>query len=190
VEVEEGPGGKVCIPEAEYTSEGFETEGLDPFEWHPAGITCHYVGGPYVRPWHADGYEEANPYDERINRSSVVNIVSGSVVGYKYFNFGKTHGRKLLRLEMNLLLLGEKAQMEVWAIRPNAAEGGIKLGDAAFSGEAGVRTVVETVDVGRLAGLDGRKALFFVFHSARTGYPICEMEGFRFTCATEAPDVR
>ena len=185
VEVEEGPGGKVRIPEAEYTSEGFETDGLDPLEWHPAGITCYYVGGPYVRPWYADGYEESNPYGEKVNRSSVVNIVSSSVVGYKYFNFGKTCGRKSLRLEMKLLPLGEKAKMEVWAIRPNAAEGGIKLGEVALHGDERGQAVVKTVDVGRLAELDGRKALFFVFHSARKGHSICEIEGFRFTCAME-----
>ena len=143
-----------------------------------------------MRPWYADGYEESNPYGEKINKSSVVNIVSGSVVGYKYFNFGKTNGRKSLQLEIKLLPLGEKAKMEVWAIRPNATEGGIKLGEVAFSGDEDVQTVVETVDVGRLAALDGRKALFFVFHSSRKKYPTCEMEGFRFTCAMESPAVR
>ena len=190
VDVEEIPGGKVSISEGEYTSEGFETNGLDPFEWHPAGITCYYVGGAYVRPWYAEGYDDENPYDEKINRSSVVNIVSSSVIGYKYFNFSKTKGCRPLQVEMRLLPLGERGKMEVWAVSPIAAEGGIKVGELAFSGSEEVWSATKTVDVSPLASIEGRKALFFVFYSARKGFPICEMEGFRFVRANSTAEVR
>jgi hypothetical protein len=190
VSVYEVPNGKVSISETEYTSEGFETNGLDPLEWHPAGIACYYVGGPYVRPWYAEGYELDDPYAEAVNRSSVVNIVSSSVVGYKYFNFTKTKGCKSLRLEVRLLPQGERGKMEVWAISPIAAEGGIKVGELAFSGSEEVRSVTKRVDVSLLASIEGRKALFFVFYSARKGFPICEMDGFRFVCAGSAAEGR
>ena len=32
------------ISEAEFTCEGFETGGLDPFRRYAAGIACHYTG--------------------------------------------------------------------------------------------------------------------------------------------------
>ena len=43
VTVDERPGGRVSISEAEIDSMGFETEGLDPFEPHAAGIASHYI---------------------------------------------------------------------------------------------------------------------------------------------------
>ena len=45
---------------------------------------------------------------------------------------------------------------------------------------------MKTVDVPSLAGIDGRKALFFVFHAARKGFSICEIEGFRFSAGNVA----
>ena len=44
VEVREGEGGYVRISEAEYTSEGFKTEGLDPLTEYQAGIAGYYTG--------------------------------------------------------------------------------------------------------------------------------------------------
>ncbi|MDE6378378.1 MAG: family 43 glycosylhydrolase, partial [Duncaniella sp.] len=67
VSVVTGPGGKVTISEAEYTSEGFETDGLDPMKCYPAAIASHFTGsrpayqvkyprmryfGPYFEPLH------------------------------------------------------------------------------------------------------------------------------------------
>lgn len=181
IDVEDGVGGRVRISEAEYTSEGFETDGLDPFEWHSAGIMSYFTGGPYMRASYVEGYDNANPYDEKINRGTVVNIMAGSVVGYKYFNFSKTHGCKSLKLEIKLLPLGEKSTVEVWAIRPSSDEGGIKLGEVLLSGNEREKQVLKTVNVPSLAGIDGRKALFFVFNAERKGFSLCEMEGFRFS---------
>lgn len=43
VEVIEGVDGFVRITEAEYTSEGFATQGLDPYKRYSAGIACYYT---------------------------------------------------------------------------------------------------------------------------------------------------
>lgn len=43
VEVIEGEDGYVNISEAEYTSEGFAIDGLDPFKRYSAGIACYYT---------------------------------------------------------------------------------------------------------------------------------------------------
>ena len=195
VEVEEGPGGKVVISEAEYTSQGFELGGLDPFESHPAGIASHYTGpnggwsdfpkfihsGAYVQPFYADCYDEKDPYDPKVNRSVVAHVTAGSVVGYKYFNFDKTSGREGLVLELNVVPQGFDAKVEVWVGRPNAAEGGTKVGESLISGElSDVRTTLR-VDVSSLSKVGGKKALYFVFDSAKKGHSICDIEDFLFT---------
>ena len=195
VEVEEGPGGKVVISEAEYTSQGFELGGLDPFESHPAGIASHYTGpnggwsdfpkfihsGAYVQPFYADCYDEKDPYDPKVNRSVVTHVTAGSVVGYKYFNFVRTAGRDGLVLELNVVPRGLDAKVEVWVGRPNAAEGGTKVCESLISGELpDVRTTLK-VDASALSKVSGKKALYFVFDSAKKGHSICDVEDFRFT---------
>jgi len=100
VEVKEGPNGYVKISEGEYNSEGFATEGLDPYERCPAGLACHYTNpggvrqeyphmyfsGSYPLPVRAvfEGVED--PYRSECNSCPLVNNTSGSVVGYKYFS--------------------------------------------------------------------------------------------------------
>ena len=202
VEVEEGQGGKVRISEAEYTSEGFETGGLDPFERHAAGIACHYTGpkpavnlkfgkrftgtriidfsGPYAEPFHADGYWASDPYDSDINRSSIVHCTDGSVVGYKYFDFSKTCGHEGLKLEISLVPHGVDAKVEVWTVRPCASEGGVKIGEFALSASMPEASRTLTVDVSPLAARSGKEALYFVFTSALKEQSVCEMESFRF----------
>lgn len=112
VSVSEEPGGKVEITEAEMTSEGFETQGLDPFKKRSAGIACHYThpkgaGQGYPRYFFNGSYVETNrpkieqgitPYDLRINHNPVVNNTDGSVVGYKYFNLNPLAGASSPRL--------------------------------------------------------------------------------------------
>lgn len=199
VEVEDGPGGKVTISEGEYNSEGFELGGLDPFARHAAGIACHYTGpsgarsahpnffhsGPYMRPFYADCYAEANPYGEHVNRCVATHVTPGSVIGYKYFNFDKTRGRKGLKLLLNIVPLGVKGKIEVWAKRPCAAEGGVRLGEAELSGdEADDRRSIE-IDVAPLAALSGKNALYFSFSGEKPNQSLCDIEDFKFTSAGE-----
>ena len=204
VEVEEGPGGKVVISEAEYTSQGFELEGLDPFETHPAGIACHYTGtdgawsdfpkfihtGAYVQPFYADCYDTKDPYDAKVNRSAVVHVTAGSVVGYKYFNFDKTAGREGLELELNIVPHGFDAKVEVWAQGSSAEEGGLKVGEAEISAELPDKRVTLKIDVKGLAKIDGKKALYFVFDSAKKGHSLCDIEDFRFEVRVSRGEVR
>ena len=194
VEVDEAPGGKVTISEAEYTCEGFETDGLNPFARTIAGIACYYTGpapagirypyvdftGPYNKPCYVDGYDEKDPYGEKYNRCPVVHITAGSIVGYKYFNFMKTHGRKNLRIVLNLLPLGKDATVEVWAVRPTAAEGGVKVGEAVISAEWPEKLRQFPIDVSPLARINAKEALFFVFKAYRKDQSLCEIEDFRF----------
>ena len=103
------------------------------------------------------------------------------MVGYKYFNFDKTSGREGLVLELNVVPQGFDAKVEVWVGRPNAAEGGTKVGETLISSELpDVRTTLK-VDASALSKVSGKKALYFVFDSAKNGHSICDVEDFLFT---------
>ena len=196
VEVEEGPGGKVKISEGEYTSEGFEIGGLDPFERQAAGIACYYTGpcgawtshpnlihtGSYVRPYYGELYRQLhNMWDPRFNRSEVVHNTAGSVVGYKYYNFDRTAGKKGLKLELEIVPQGLDGTVDVWVRRPNAAEGGVKVGSLAVSAAWGDGVRKVAVDVAPLASVTGKQALFFTFDSPVKGQSVCELNSLRFS---------
>lgn len=168
VSVEEGPGGKVCISEGEYTSEGFCLNGLNPLQRHSAGIACWYTGprtaihewpryqffGSYV----ASGYDDTN---------AVVNNTPGSIVGYKYFNFDATHGRDDVRLILTLIPERVDGVIEIMADRPWASQGGtllgtIRLGSALRPSSPAQSTEVQTT-LPRLGQLQGKHAIFLKF---------------------------
>ncbi len=46
---------------------------------------------------------------------------------WEYIPDGEPHGKKGLKLEMNLVPRGVDAKVEVWAVRPSAAEGSFLL---------------------------------------------------------------
>ncbi len=195
VEVTEGPNGKVEISEAEYTSEGFETEGLNPYKRYSAGIACYYTGprparhswpnmefsGSYILPTYADGKEKRfSPYDLRINSNPVVNNTSGSVVGYKYFNFDHLKKSKGTALSVNLKPQGTEGRLEIFVGNPREAEGGIKIGNLHIPRNAPPVVTEMHIPLSRIKHLKGKKALFFVFSSSTPDRSICELHDFAF----------
>ena len=191
LKVTPGPDGKVEISEAEYTSEGFELNGLDPMERHSAGIACWYTGprpaegeglgnkysGSYVKPSRADWDGESDPYDLSINHNPVVNNTAGSVVGYKYFNFDLLRAARGRRLELNLIPQGVKGKVVVMADDPVT---GVRLGSFRLSARRKqVPTRLRTC-VRKARRLSGKHALFFVFESDTPDVSLCELENFVF----------
>ena len=69
---------------------------------------------------------------------------------------------------------------QVWVKRPNAAEGGVKVGSFRVSADwpEAVRKV--EVEVAPLASLSGKQALFFTFDASLKEQSICELHDFRF----------
>lgn len=197
VEVKEGKGGYVRISEAEFTSEGFEINGLDPFTRYAAGIACYFTN---TVPSHAEYPNVIYPgshteihrlspeetplpktgdyYDEKINVCPMVNNTDGSVVGYKYFNFSKTYGKAGLSLSLNCEMEGVAGTMDVYLDRPSETEGGVKIGSLAVPAETGARDV--TVNVEPLKHYNGKHALFFVFSSPTKGKSMCRLNSFCF----------
>jgi hypothetical protein len=191
VEVMEGTTGYVRISEAEYTCEGFSTEGLDPYAVCPAGIACYILGptpatqvyptvyysgshSAVVRGMH---YDAKDPYDPAINLCPLVNNTAGSVVGYKYFNFSKTYGKKDIKLCFDMAFNDIACDVQVYLDRPSEAESGVLLGT--------IRCLPGTknptsLPLNRLQYYNGKHALFFVFSSNTKGKDLCRFNNFYF----------
>lgn len=177
--------GKVLISEGEYNSEGFETEGLYPYQRYEAGIACHYTGtqaaehhwptktfyGSYIASGRADDFVPV----EGGSHNPVVNNNEGSIVGYKYFNFSKTKGDKDLRLFIDLVPLGQKGHIDIFV--GNSQKDGQKVGRIKIRTQASANETGNNNDISQskklislrtrvpaIARLRGKHALFLVFH--------------------------
>lgn len=195
VQVTEGIHGKVYISEGEYTSEGFATQGLNPFKRHSAGITCYYTGpkpaihnwpnktffGSYVKPLRLERVPQGDPYDLSVNHNPVINNTDGSTIGYKYFNFDYTYSVPHLQLKMNVLPLGVDATIEVYVDSPYSSRGGKLVGEFKLSSSLAKKITELKTDVPALSQYQGKHALFFVVKSAKKGKSVCELHDFVFT---------
>jgi len=194
VKVEEGEGGKVEISEGEYTSEGFSLQGLNPLERHSAGIACWYTGpktalhewpnniffGSYVAASYGAEDKFDAPYAPHNNTNLVVNNTDGSIVGYKYFNFDLTHGRKNVHLLLTLIPEGIDGTVEIMADRPWTSQGGKLLGTLPLKADM-PQTVTELkVSLPDIGSLEGKHAIFFKFSSPVKEASICQLESLLF----------
>lgn len=194
VEVQEGKDGYVRISEAEFTSEGFCTEGLDPYKKYPAGIACYYTGPKqavqvYPNVTYYGSHTNINrikydgkksPYDESINKCEMVNNTSGSVVGYKYFNFQKTFGKDNLQLLLDITKEGVGGTIDVYIDRPDETDGGVKIGTFAVEPQTDKKPVNVSVAVPNLKNYNGKHALFLVFNSPTKERSICVVNSLQF----------
>ena len=194
VMVQEGKGGKVTIIEGEYNSSGFALEGLNPLVRYPAGIACWYTGpkpathewpnntfyGSYVASGYGTDDKFDAPYDLRNNTNPVVNNTDGSIVGYKYFNFKITAGRKDMQLRMNLTPLGVDGTIDIMFDRPWKSQGGHRLGTIELKADMPQQPTEFTVDMPELGRLADRYAIFFVFKSDVKEKSLCTLHDFVF----------
>ncbi len=191
-------GDKVVISEAEYTSEGFELDGLDPFKRHSAGIACYYTGprpavsgwpsktfyGSYVTPYRPEvdlSSEEsvtAAKKDIDVNTNPVINNTDGSVVGYKYFNFNSINKAKALMV--NLTPQGLAGTVEVYIDSPWEEKDGRKIGGFSISASDPQTETQIRIEIPKLKKISGKHALFFKFHSNEKDKSICTLHDFVF----------
>ena len=195
VKVQEGAGGKVEISEGEYNSEGFALEGLDPLECHSAGIACWLTGpkpaihiwpnntffGSYVEVGYGTESNFDKPYDLKNNNNLVVNNTDGSIVGYKYFNFTKTAGKKNVRLVLSLIPNGINGTITMMIDRPWESQGGKPLGTIKLSSDMPQTSTEMGLALPALADYTGKHAIYFVFASETKEKSICTLEDLVFT---------
>ena len=191
VKVTEGPDGKVEITEGEYTSEGFELDGLDPLVPHSAGIACWFTGprpaekddlgnkysGSYILPTRRVWDGGTDPYDLSVNTNPVVNNTAGSIVGYKYFNFDGLRAAKARKLFVNLVPRGVRGRIVIMADHPRH---GTRLGVIHLNGHQKQTLTQMCARVPKAARLQGKHALYFVFESRTPDQSLCEIEDFVF----------
>jgi hypothetical protein len=193
VKVTEGPDGKVEISEGEYTSEGFELDGLDPMEVHSAGIMCYYtrpaterrryISGSYVLASYPEYDGVSDPYDIRFNHNPVVNNTAGSVVGFKYFNFNKFR-RGWLRKKMlytTLVPQGVDGHVTIMADHPDPARGGIELGSFDLRSDMPQEITEIGTKLSKIRSLKGKHSVFYVFESDTKEQSLCELHYLVFT---------
>ena len=199
VNVEEGPGGKVTIREAEYTSQGFAINGLNPFERHSAGICCWYTGpkpathewpnntffGSYVAAGYGTDTKFDAPYDLINNTNDVVNNTDGSIVGYKYFNFDaeRLMNTSNLMLVLRAIPEGVDGIIEVMMDRPWESQGGKKIGQIELKADMNKEVTDLAIGISNDAkknNLAGRHAIFFKFKSDTKDKSLCTLRDFVF----------
>lgn len=175
--------GKVFISEGEYNSEGFETEGLDPYKKYEAGIACYYTSprpaehhwprktffGSYI----ASGRDTDFVPVQGGSHNPVVFNTDASIIGYKYFNFDACHGDKSLRLKLELVPLGQNGHIDIFIGNPQ--KNGRKVGRIKISSKLSEskdantnstpqKQVCLSTRVPKIARLSGKQALFLRFH--------------------------
>lgn len=187
-------GGKVIISEAEYTSEGFCTEGLNPLHRTPAGLACYYTGpspvgkkypdyffsGSYIKATYADDDASDASYSQNKPFSYMVNNTDGSIVGYKYFNFSKLGKADTATLSVHLKPLGVNGDVQVMIDSPWTSKGGKIIGSFHIDKASPQRNTEIPVAINGLKGLKGKHALFFIFKSATKEKSLCDFYDFVF----------
>lgn len=193
VTVEEGKGGKVTISEAEYTSEGFETDGLDPLRRYPAAIASHFTGptrayqaypgmhysGPYFEPSYVSHHDIANPYDEELNVNNVVNCTDGSILGYKYFNFDHLNGRDDAELILSMTPQGIDGKIEIFTSAPWKGNPQ-SVGEIIIDKEMPQTPLQLSAKVSDVTKLKGKHPLYFKFSSPEKGKSMATITHLQF----------
>lgn len=194
VNVEEGPGGKVEISEGEFNSEGFALNGLDPLERHSAGIACWYTGpkiaehhwpdntfyGSYIEASYGTDDKFDAPYALRNNTNRIINNTDGSIVGYKYFNFDGTQGKKDISLSLRLIPEGIDGTITIMVDRPWESQGGKAIGTIELKADMPQESTELTVPLPSLSELAGKHAIYFIFSSDTKEKSLCTLEDFVF----------
>lgn len=168
--------GKLIIEQAEVTSQGFRTAGLNPYESQYAMSACFGIGR-YT--FDVNPSLDFNPDSARDNWYPVTNLQNRSWLGYKYFDFC----REIKEGEQLYLVLSLKdcavGTVNIYASDPKKCYSApeqprIYIGHAALEGTNDYREFVVPV-----TSLSGKKAIYLEFCSKAAG-TVCELNELRF----------
>jgi len=193
VKVIEGPDGKVEICEGEYTSEGFATEGLNPYKKYSAGIACYYTGptpshqeyprmiytGSYIQNTYNKPAEGQDSYSCDTQNNPMVNNVDGSVFGYKYFNMNLLKKGKS-KLELELIPQGIDGTITIMMDSPFTEKGGKVLGTIQVKTSDAQQLAKYSSALKGLSKVSGKHSIFFKFSSAEKEKSICTLQTICF----------
>ena len=110
----------------------------------------------------------------------VVNNTDGSIVGYKYFNFTLTQGRKDLQLVLNLIPEGVNGTITVMVDRPWESQDGAVIGKVDIKADMPQEATDVCINVPSAASLTGKHAIFLKFTSETEDRSICVLNTMMF----------
>ena len=151
------------IPQVEMSSLGF-ADALNPYEITPADIACVLKGGCFIT--------ELDAFTR-----TVTNIRHGSVIGYKYFDFGEDHSHSDMTCLFRVKGTGCKAEIHILIDSEDGEEIGICRTDAH-----------DGVYAASVRPVTGRHSVFFRIEHAVRGWAsgmfeqrnLLELEAFVF----------
>lgn len=138
-------GEPVSSKPVEMTSQGPHINGLDAYKWISAGYACHIFGSTKnanVRPVYEEKEDISTP---------IVNITSGTTVGFRYLQFGSNSAGKVT------VVLEETKAVKV-NVRIDSYKGRV-ISEVEFDGTEKEKTA----DV--ICGVIGKHAVYFEFVS-------------------------
>ena len=152
-------GEPVSSGPVEMTSQGPHINGLDAYKWISAGYACHIYGSStraYIRP----GYEQREDIS-----TPVVNLSSGTTVGFRYLQFGNNSPKKVC------VVLGAHKALQV-NVRIDSYKGRIIASETFVENE-----FEKSIDL--TVAVIGKHAVYFEFLSEEEG-AIAEFDRFCF----------
>ena len=182
-------GDALIIDATELTSSGPAGK-LDAYSVMDAGIACYLTGGPkftYYTGNH-DRYTNENIDFDVTHYSPLYGMVDGSVVGYKYLDFGEADIAVTLKL-LVMQAADAEGTAEVWIDAPSADKGGTLIGEMAITPaaiaassetETGTDGTVWTWISGEMdEAVSGVHGVYLVFHGG-SGAELCKLDQFCF----------
>ncbi|MGN1085706.1 MAG: family 43 glycosylhydrolase [Porcipelethomonas sp.] len=153
------------IPEVEMTSLGFE-ESLNPYKITPAEIACVLKGGCFIT--------EKDTFTR-----TVTGIKNGSIIGYKYFDFGEDFSSKTMEFSAKVTGAGCQGQIHIVI---DDYENGEEIGVCDIGTHDGVYHA-------RVKNVTGRHSIFLKVNHVYNGWfahafndrNIFDLESFVFT---------
>ena len=167
---------RLIIEQAEVTSQGFHTAGLNPYETHYAISACFGLGS-YT--FDINPAQDFDPESVREDRYPVKNLKNHSWLGYKYFNFDEEiieGGKLYLPLTLKDTAAGS---INIYAAEPKASYSApeqlrLCVGTAGLDGTDSWHEISVPVN-----SLTGKKAIYLEFCSDSEGN-VCELDRLRF----------
>lgn len=139
------------IPQVEMTSLGFD-ESLDPYRPTCAETACVLKGGCLVT-------------EKSVFERPVVNITSGCVMGWKYFDFGEDYSSKTMQIRLKIHGMGCKGKIRILI----DGEEGEEIGSVDFAEDSGVIG-------GRVKAVTGRHSVYLIPEGGYEGWAAGSMK--------------
>ena len=167
---------KLSIEQAEVTSQGFKTSGLNPYENQYAISACFGLGS-YT--FDVNGAKDFDPASVREDWYPVTNLKNHSWLGYKYFNFDQGSNKEEQLYLMLTLQDFEACTVNIYAAEPKESyfapeKPRILIGTTLLEGKNVLREVPVPVST-----ICGRKAIYLELCSDVEGI-VCELGKLRF----------